>query len=99
MKSSHQLDVGAAGERHALVACVGHAAVGLVDDTDARIFGGVFVEDRGRIIMTAVVKRNELEIAVFLPNDAVDAASQRAGGIVDRHDDADGWGGWGDSSG
>ena len=87
------------GRAPCLVARVGYAAVGLVDDADARVFGGVFVEDRGGFVFAAVIKRDEFEIAVFLPKDAVDAASQRAGGIIDRYDDADGWVGWGDSSG
>ncbi len=75
-----------AGTLHAEPTRRRHAAVGFVEDADARIARGVFVADCAGIVRRAVVHENQLEVRDRLREHALDALGQILFDLVDGND-------------
>ena len=80
--------VGAAGHADAGVACLGHSAVGRLQQADRA--SGMLGDDRvgrsGCVIRAAVVDDDELPVGECLGDDAFDRVPQKLGLLVARHD-------------
>ena len=73
--------------RHALVAGRPVAAVGLVDESDSRVGGGVARENFRRCVGRAVVYAEYLQAFVRLRLEARKRLVEKLRGVVDGHDD------------
>ena len=68
----------------------GHAAVGLVEYTDAGVPGGIAVAQGGRAVPAAVVDQQQLPVRKGLGQHAVHALGQQLFRLIDRYDHRNG---------
>ena len=66
----------------------GEAAIGLRDQTDARI--GIALYDGNRAVARAVVDDDDLEIGKGLVDERIERFADRGRGVIGRNDDAGG---------
>ena len=71
-------------EAESQVAGLGHASVGLVDDPDAGVGGGIGVEQRAASVGAAVVHAYGFPVLEALRPEAVQASAEELFGVVDR---------------
>ena len=79
-------DIFAAGVGHTGISGCSQTAVGLVDDSHARVARGPCLADSTAAIGASVIDEDDLDVAQRLAEHRVDGLVKVSGGVVHRHD-------------
>ncbi len=71
------------------IACPGKTCVFLVDDLNPVISSGIFLTDGRAAVRSAVIDQQDLQIAVALSQNAIQAGRQIGFHVIDRNNDTD----------